>query len=148
MTRVDIMTHRDVTQEREAPEGAPFCQQMYERREQLSLPQTRAALRAGISQARWRQIEQGYEARGPMRIPANPTRRTVKKIAAALYWDQREALVAAGFEPDEAPVATNLTVAVLDLWRALPEQKQRSVYEVMRNMTDTDAVAFPEAAAS
>jgi transcriptional regulator with XRE-family HTH domain len=76
---------------------------MQERRERLLISRARAARRAGISPARWSQIENGYESKGGVIIPANPGRVTVYRIAEALNWPLADALHTAGFEPGDLP---------------------------------------------
>lgn len=147
------MTDPDTTQlEPRAREGTPFGQLMREKRETLGLSQARAALYAGISQARWRQLECGYQEHGKegSKIQVATTARadTVKKIAACLEWDQREALEAHGLAPDDKPATTSIGVTFLGLLHDLSEPQRHQLLGVMRDMrveADPDADLMAEA---
>jgi hypothetical protein len=52
------------------------------RREQLSIRE--AARRANISETRWRHVEAGFESRGPVKIPVNPTSGLLARMSAAV----------------------------------------------------------------
>jgi transcriptional regulator with XRE-family HTH domain len=131
-------------------EGTPFGRAVRTRREDLGLSQAKAARIANVSVARWRQIEQGYEKRGPIRIPANPSRDTVKKFATALKWSKNQALILAGFEPDddnlpvEASQLTEHDQDLVDRITKLPpryHQAVRAVIDAFGDDTDTRALA-------
>jgi hypothetical protein len=64
---------------------------------------TRAAAKlAGLSEGRWRQLEDGYQKLGGYVVPARPTRRTVIGIADAFGIPRAELLLLAGIEPQPA----------------------------------------------
>lgn len=43
-----------------------------------------AARRANISETRWRHVENGYESRGPIKIPVNPSPRLLARMGRAV----------------------------------------------------------------
>lgn len=73
-------------------------------RQKAGLSVRRAAKAAGISEARWRQLERGYQSSGSAKIPANPKADTVVKAADAVGVDADEALAAAGIDADSEKV--------------------------------------------
>jgi len=50
--------------------------------ERLSIRE--AARRANISETRWRHVENGFESRGPVKIPVNPSPRLLARMAEAV----------------------------------------------------------------
>jgi transcriptional regulator with XRE-family HTH domain len=78
---------------------AAFRAQLQRCREELGLTYVEAGKRAGISGQRWRTIETGYEIKAGMRIPANPRRDNLIKMARAVEIPIEEALRLAGQEP-------------------------------------------------
>jgi transcriptional regulator with XRE-family HTH domain len=68
-------------------------------REELGLTYEEAGKRAGISGQRWRNIENGYEMKAGVRIPANPRRGNLIKMARAVEITAEEALSLAGQGP-------------------------------------------------
>jgi transcriptional regulator with XRE-family HTH domain len=116
---------------------------MKRKRQQLGLSQNQAALRAGVSVARYRQIEQGYEKRGPMKIPANPSADFVIKIARGLDMPRSEALQIAGHDPDMAsPEATEdrPPTRLLANWPRLNGQQRAIIDDLVTLFADPDAV--------
>jgi hypothetical protein len=83
----------------EGDQFAAFRRKMKRLRLEAGLKANAAArlTRGGISGQRWRNVERGYEVRGQVRIPANPSPDTVAAIARALNWEQDDALAVAGF---------------------------------------------------
>jgi transcriptional regulator with XRE-family HTH domain len=79
-----------------------------EKRELSGLSVRAAARRAGFSEARWRQLELGYQARGDKKVPANPLPVTVVRAADALDVDAGEALRIAGMDVDVDSVRKEL----------------------------------------
>jgi hypothetical protein len=68
------------------------------------------ALDAGISEARWRQIEKGSQpVGGGVYVPAHPTARTVRLMAEAVGVDVAEAMEAAGIEDTTPDTQQRLT---------------------------------------
>ena len=67
-------------------------------REELGLTYEEAGRRAGISGQRWRNIEIGYELKSGNRIPANPRRSNLIKMARAVEIPVQHALQLAGLE--------------------------------------------------
>ena len=65
-------------------------------REELGLTPAEAGERAGISGQRWRTIEIGYELKAGNRIPANPRRDNLIKMARAVEIPVADALRLAG----------------------------------------------------
>lgn len=65
-------------------------------REELGLSYEEAGRRAGISGQRWRVIEIGYEIKAGNRIPANPRRDNLIKMARAVEIPVADALRLAG----------------------------------------------------
>lgn len=66
-----------------------------------------AARAAGLSEARWRHIESGFEVVRGEKYPTRTTPETVARVASALHLDLAEMLEIAGFDPDSvanAPV--------------------------------------------
>lgn len=82
---------------------AAFRAELIRRREALGLTIADAASRTaasdgrGITAQRWAQIERGWETKGGgIRIPANPRRGNLVKMAKAVGWPVGEALELAG----------------------------------------------------
>lgn len=72
----------------------------------LHLAVREAARRAGISEARWRQVVSGWQSgRAGARIPAMPRPRTVVAMARAVDVDPAHALAAAGLKISTAGLA-------------------------------------------
>lgn len=73
-----------------------------------------AAIAAGISEARWRQLENGYVVvAADTRIPANPRPKTVRAMADAVGLDLKEAFEKAGLPiPDDVLAASQVEVDV------------------------------------
>ncbi len=59
-----------------------------------------AAKRAGISEARWRQLERGFESVRGIEVDVRTTPETVARVASAVGLDINEMLELAGFNPD------------------------------------------------
>lgn len=59
-----------------------------------------AAKAAGISEARWRQLEAGYQTVGGVRVPAVPKARTARLMADAVYVSPERACELAGYPHD------------------------------------------------
>jgi hypothetical protein len=89
-----------------ATERGALGQVMYDRRTYLGYSQPHAAGLAGVSLARWRQLELGYECLpdGGRKTPGTRPS-TLRGIAHALKLPTREVFEAAGvpFDPNEPP---------------------------------------------
>jgi len=73
-------------------------------REAAGLSVSTVADRAGISQSRWTQIENGYETRGGTRKPVKPKPGILAHMAAAVGNITPERLASEGQRPDAAQV--------------------------------------------
>lgn len=67
----------------------------------LRISGRKAALRAGISEARWRQVVTGVQMRGGTDVGARPTDRTVVAMALAVGVNPADALMAAGLPVED-----------------------------------------------
>ncbi|WP_158608009.1 helix-turn-helix domain-containing protein [Nocardia panacis] len=85
-----------------------FGRLVQEARERARLSKREAAKRAGISEARWRQLELGYETVRGQTLPVRTTPETVSGIAETTGADRRQLLAAAGFDPAVADVPVGL----------------------------------------
>lgn len=88
-------------------ELSPLGHLLEEAREQvLRISGREAARRAGITEARWRQVVRGVQTRRDGRqVPANPKPVTVVAMALAVEIDPAEALDTAGIDASPATVA-------------------------------------------
>lgn len=75
---------------------AAFRVELKRHREEAGLTPAQAAKKAGISSQRWANIERGYELKGGIRIPANPRRDNLIKMAKAVDMPVPHALGLAG----------------------------------------------------
>lgn len=119
------------TAQADLTESARFGQEMRAHREALGLSQARSAIRAGISQSRWKQLEHGYvfgTAGGTTRV----SRTTAKQIASALNWPVKDCLRAAGYAPDSDEHDAESVLA--DLMELPPDMRAKltSLIQVMR----------------
>lgn len=69
----------------------------------------RAAARAGLSETRWRQIEQGYELRAGVKVPVSTTVDTLGRMAAAVGLDPAAVVTLAGMDPRQLSFITELS---------------------------------------
>ncbi|MDG4832382.1 helix-turn-helix transcriptional regulator [Solwaraspora sp. WMMD1047] len=81
------MTPRELT---------PLGQVLDDARERLGLSGRQAAQRAGISEARWRQVVTGRQSKGGGRVAVNPGTLTIVAMALAVDADPGHALAVAG----------------------------------------------------
>ncbi|MFI5783197.1 helix-turn-helix domain-containing protein [Nocardia sp. NPDC051570] len=91
-----------------------FGRLVQEARESAGLSKREAAKRAGISEARWRQLELGYEVIRQQTFPVKTTPETVAHIAKALGLSRDELLVAAGFDPAMVDIPDEVTFEPVD----------------------------------
>jgi DNA-binding XRE family transcriptional regulator len=115
---------------------------MERRRNRVGLSKAAAARRAGISQTRWIQVEQGYEKRGEVLIPTEPSKDLVIKVAAAFEdWDEAEALELAGYDPEysrEKPKDLPPS-KLMDLWPKLTLPQKQVLENTARLFVDPHA---------
>lgn len=127
-------------------------------REALELSVRRAAQLADLSEGRWRQLEQGYQRVGSgdavVSIPANPSERTVRNIAAALDLDLSAAMAAAGMripkqalapaviEPDDVALTPTEVMIVNDVLLSMPARQ--ALLSVYAALTSRDPAAPDE----
>lgn len=107
----------------------------------LNYRQASARTNGGMSDQRWRNLENGFETRGQNRNPANPSRAGVIAIARALEWDLADALALAGFEPptgdEDARPPTDPLQRIQVAWRRLTARQREAAAEAVESM------AFP-----
>lgn len=103
------MNDRD--QDHDRPETA-LGHLLEQGRARLQLTGREAARRAGISEARWRQVVTGVQSKAGGTVPVNPRPRTVVAMALAVDVDPADALAAARYEHD-APGVARLVADVL-----------------------------------
>ncbi|WP_280245135.1 MULTISPECIES: helix-turn-helix domain-containing protein [Nocardia] len=77
-----------------------FGQRLQQAREAAPMRKREAAKRAGISEARWRQLERGFESVRGIEVDVRTTPETVARVASAVGLDINEMLELAGFNPD------------------------------------------------
>lgn len=63
------------------------------------LSSRKAAALAGMSETRWRQIEQGYELRAGVKVPVSTTVDTLGRMAEAVGLDPATLVTLAGMDP-------------------------------------------------
>lgn len=116
-------------------------------REELGLTPTEAAERAGISAQRWSTIERGYEIKAGIRIPANPRRDNLIKMARAVEIPVDEALRLAGLAPLKAVESKRLTDSprreLTKLVTDLPEPDVRLLLDVATRLSTDPAEPDP-----
>lgn len=135
------------------PPTTEFGNMVRNRREELRLSREQLAALAVISEARLRQIENGWQhVRGGGTEPTRPRRSTVLKIAAALELPLNGALLAAGYEPVETDIETPTEVhenhRMLRLWQAMDPPAKAVVHDVMRAFAGRNRADEPEPLAS
>ncbi|MCU1589237.1 MAG: hypothetical protein JWP11_493 [Frankiales bacterium] len=93
-------------------EPSPFGVGIRAAREYRGLSVRQAAIRAGISEARWRQLENGYvTVAAGTRIAANPRPATVRAMADAVGLDVAEAFQRSGLPiPDDVLARSQVKV--------------------------------------
>lgn len=69
----------------------------------------KAAARAGMSETRWRQIEQGYELRAGVKVPVSTTADTLCRMAAAVGLDAAKIVALAGMDPRVASFIADIS---------------------------------------
>ncbi|MEU3013407.1 helix-turn-helix domain-containing protein [Nocardia asteroides] len=88
-------------------------------REDAGYSKRQAARKSGISEGRWRQLEDGWEVTRGAKIPVRTTPETIVQIAHAMAIDAEQLLKAAGIDPGAAPVVdvvyAQRTIDVSDL---------------------------------
>jgi transcriptional regulator with XRE-family HTH domain len=119
---------------------AAFRDQVRRCREELGLNYVEAGRRAGISGQRWRNIENGYEIKSGVRIPANPRRANLIKMAKAVEIPVQEALQLAGMATLSTTESRQITEqprnALKALINELSEERVRALLHVAQTMTD------------
>lgn len=103
--RVDSWDDARVTEADNTPPQWKVGQLMQRARETAGYSKRQAAEKAGISEGRWRQLEDGWEVSRGVRQPVRTTPKTMAQIAHAMGIDESKLLRAAGFRPDQAAVA-------------------------------------------
>ncbi|MCZ4557923.1 helix-turn-helix transcriptional regulator [Rhodococcus maanshanensis] len=100
---------------------------------QAHLSKRAAARAAGISEGRWRQIEDGYEVKQGQHFPVRTSPETLVAMAGALGLDAGPILEAAGFDRDAAsiPVASHQVVDVTGL-SADDIERVRTIVDALR----------------
>ncbi|UKD50824.1 helix-turn-helix domain-containing protein (plasmid) [Amycolatopsis sp. FU40] len=105
-------------------------------REQLRLSRREAARRAGLSEARWRQLEKGTQPIDGVEQPVSTRPDTVFKAADVVGLDPREALLLAGFEPDEHLISSDLAAIqrreLLDWFDQITPARRAAVLGMIR----------------
>lgn len=138
-------------------ERGAFGEGMLERRTYLGIKSMQlAADLAGISRARWQQLEQGYEVLGRaddgtvIRKRPMPKRPTVRRIAHVLQWNLSDAYAAAGLEPDDDPppvaevAERDRKAVVMELFSSLPPVHQELSLEIMYTLKYPHGVGVPD----
>jgi transcriptional regulator with XRE-family HTH domain len=112
-------------------------------REALGLTYAEAGKRAGISGPRWSTIERGYELKAGVRIPANPRRDNLIKMARAVEIPLQAALHLAGLDALRPMESRRISEQPRDelkqLINELSEERVRALLHVARTMTDPNA---------
>jgi transcriptional regulator with XRE-family HTH domain len=108
-------------------------------REELGLTYVEAGERAGISGQRWRTIETGYELKAGNRIPANPRRENLIKMARAVEIPVEEALRLAGLAPlrhvESQRITDNPRRELTRLITDLPEDDIRLLFDIAKRLS-------------
>jgi transcriptional regulator with XRE-family HTH domain len=119
---------------------AAFRARLRSCREELGLNYEQAAKRAGITGQRWRNIEIGHEIKSGVRIPANPRRSNLIKMARAVEIPVQEALQLAGMATLSTTESRQITEqprnALKALINELSEERVRALLHVAQTMTD------------
>jgi transcriptional regulator with XRE-family HTH domain len=122
---------------------AAFRAELKHCRENLGLSYVEAGTRAGISGPRWSNIERGYEVKAGVRIPANPRRDNLIKMARAVEIPLQTALHLAGLgalRPIESRrISEQPRDELKQLINELSEERVRALLHVARTMTDPNA---------
>jgi transcriptional regulator with XRE-family HTH domain len=132
--------------QQEVPERSRFAIELQQHREAMGLSRAAAARRAGISSSRWSQVEQGYESKSGVIIPAIAGRDFVLKAATALHWPRSEALEAADLPVEHLPEdkraedTEDWTTTDQALWSRMTPQRKKAFRYMMRVMEDEYAV--------
>lgn len=127
------------------PQPTPFAVRMKQERERQKLPKSRVAAKAGVSEARYRQIEQGYEARGrgadAVKFPAEPSPDFIVKVASALGIPRSEALALNGHPVDAVPdePVDVPPQRLWDNWAKLSHSQKECLVWLSTLMRDPDA---------
>jgi transcriptional regulator with XRE-family HTH domain len=124
-----------------------FGQRVAARREELGLSVRRIAMQSEVSETAWRNIERGRELRAGVTVasPNPPQRVTVHKIAKALGWDVRDAMLWAGHEytgaVDDVPQeqVADPRGEIAEILPQLSESRARALLHVARAMLDAMA---------
>lgn len=111
------------------------------------------AVRAGMSEGRWRQLEKGYQQVGQgQKIPARPRVNTVMAMARAVGMDVTEALHLAGFEEetesDENYVARTRPGYAFRPLRPPADLTDNELRTVTRELASVDLDSLPRSVAS
>lgn len=120
---------------------AAFRTELTVRRTAAGLNYSEAARRAGITPERWSTIERGFEVKGTVRIPANPRRRTLLRMAEAVEWSAAEALAVAGHTAlttteTGSTASVDARVELVRLLPALSDSRARALLYVAQAMQD------------
>ena len=107
-----------------AREDWPFGLELQRRREEKGLKIRPAAQQAGLSEARWRQLEKGFYPVQGQKLPIKTRAVTVAAVARVVDWDVTDALRTAGMDPDEYQ----------------PDDRQDSVAAILRIASDDELV--------
>lgn len=107
-------------------------------RTRLKLSVRESARRAGISESRWRQLESGAQpAEGSELTTVSTTPETVLKVSKVVGLDEREALLHAGFVPDDHlrsdEVDAVLRREMLDIYDQLSFNQRRALIDFIRS---------------
>lgn len=129
----------------ESDRFAAFRVELKRFREEAGLTSAQAAKSAGISGQRWANIERGYEVKAGVRIPANPRRDNLIKMAKAVGMPVQQALQLAGEKGlDQAEtrrISNRPRHELHQLINELSVEQVEGLLNFVRAMTDPQAAA-------
>lgn len=131
-------TMSDMSDTSDTEERWPLGVRIRDERLRADLTIRESARRAGISEGRWRHLEEGYEPVRGVRVPVRTTPRTIARIASVFDLPLAELLEVAGFDPDDAvEVPTGVSYRSVDVSALEPEdvEKVRSFVDFLKKQS-------------
>ncbi|MGH8570999.1 MAG: helix-turn-helix domain-containing protein [Gammaproteobacteria bacterium] len=125
-----------------AVSDGPFGEQLRQHRERAGMTKAEAARVAGVSAARWGQVEAGRERKGGYEIPTRPGREWVIKAARAVGWSEGAALAAASHPSAAAssdPPVSPWRAELDRLWSRTSSAQQQAIVRLLATMVSPAA---------